>query len=70
VLYNLDPVSGADRSLRAYLGAFSYGLALLDAKLFPTAFSNGYDVIEAACLSLPPGHSWPDMTMSSRDFWL
>ena len=59
VLYDPDPVSGADRSLRAYLGAISYGRATLDVKLFPHAFSDGPSVIEAAFQSLPAGHGYP-----------
>ena len=56
VLYDPDPATGADRSLRSYLGAISYGRATLDAKLFPHAFSDGPSVIEAAFQSLPSGH--------------
>lgn len=59
VMYDPDPASGADRSLRAYLGAISYGRATLDAKLFPRAFSNGFGVVEAAWQSLPAGHGYP-----------
>jgi PASTA domain len=56
VLYDPDPITGIDRSLRAYINAISYGAAILDAKLFPHAFSNGPSVIEAAWQSLPAGH--------------
>ncbi|HWR21181.1 MAG TPA: hypothetical protein VN444_04895 [Verrucomicrobiae bacterium] len=59
VVYDPDPMTGADRSLRSYLGAISYGLATLDAKLFPRAFSDGPGVIEAAWQSLPEGHGYP-----------
>jgi hypothetical protein len=59
VLYDPDPNTGIDRSLRAYLSAISYGVALLDAKLFPYAFSNGFGVVEAAWQSLPPNHGYP-----------
>lgn len=59
VLYDPDPVSGVDRSLRAYLCALSYGRATLDAKLFPHAYSDGPGVVEAAWQSLPSGHGYP-----------
>src|SRR6478672_5303378 len=59
VLYDPDPTTGADRSLRSYLAAISYGRATLDAKLFPHAFSDGPSVVEAAYQSLPPGHGYP-----------
>jgi hypothetical protein len=59
VLYDPDPDSGIDRSLRAYLNALSYGQAMLDARQFPHAFSQGPSVIEAAWQSLPSGHDCP-----------
>jgi len=59
VQYDPDPFTGADRSLRAYINALSYGQAVLDAKLFPHAFSDGPSVIEAAWQSLPSGHGYP-----------
>ena len=59
VLYDPDPVSGADRSLRAYIAALSYGTAFLEARLFPHAFADDKRVIEAAVQSLPPGHGCP-----------
>jgi hypothetical protein len=59
VLYDPHPSTGADRSLRAYISAISYGQALLEAKLFPYAFSNGFGVVEAAWQSLPPNHGFP-----------
>ncbi len=59
VLYDPDPMSGIDRSLRAYINALSYGQAVLDVRQFPRAFSNGPGVIEAAWQSLPSGHDCP-----------
>lgn len=59
VLYDPDPDSGIDRSLRAYIAGLSYGRAILEAKLFPQAFSDGPSVMEAAYRSLPPGHGYP-----------
>jgi hypothetical protein len=59
VLYDPDPSSGVDRSLRSYLGAISYGRATLDAKLFPHAYSDGLGVVEAAWQSLPSAHGYP-----------
>jgi hypothetical protein len=59
VLYDPDPVTGADRSLRAYINALSYGQAVLNAQLFPHAFSEGPSVMEAAWQSLPSGHDCP-----------
>ena len=59
VLYDPDPSSGIDRSLRGYINAISYGAAIMDVQLFPHAFSNGPSVIEAAWQSLPAGHNCP-----------
>ena len=59
VLYDPDPVTGVDRSLRAYINALSYGQAVLNVQQFPHAFSNGPGVIEAAWQSLPAGHDCP-----------
>lgn len=59
VLYDPDPVSGVDRSLRGYIAALSYGRATLEAKMFPPAFSDGPSVMEAAYRSLPSGHGHP-----------
>jgi hypothetical protein len=59
VLYDPDPVSGIDRSLRAYISAISYGKATLEARLFPHAFADDKRVIEAAVDSLPSGHGCP-----------
>jgi hypothetical protein len=59
VLYDPDPSSGIDRSLRAYINALSYGQAILNVQQFPHAFSNGPAVIEAAWQSLPSGHDCP-----------
>lgn len=59
VLYDPDPTTGIDRSLQGYLSAISYGQALLDAKLFSSAFSNGPGVVEAAWQSLPANHGYP-----------
>ena len=59
VLYDPDPVTGIDRSLRAYINALSYGQAVLDVQQFAHAFSDGPSVIEAAWQSLPSGHDCP-----------
>jgi PASTA domain len=59
VLYDPDPDSGKDRSLRAYINALSYGQAIVNVEQFPHAFSDGPSVIEAAWQSLPPGHDCP-----------
>lgn len=59
VLYDPDPTTGIDRSLRAYIGAISYGRAMLDARLFPHAFSDGPGVVEAAWKSPPENHGYP-----------
>jgi hypothetical protein len=59
VLYDPDPITGVDRSLRAYINALSYGQAVLNVQQFPHAFSNGPGVIEAAWQSLPSGHDCP-----------
>jgi hypothetical protein len=59
MLYDPDPDTGADRSLRSYISAISYGQAILEAKLFPHAFSDGPSVVEAAYQSLPSGHGYP-----------
>jgi hypothetical protein len=59
VLYDPDPASGIDRSLRGYLNALSYGQASLDVRQFPHAFSDGPGVVEAAWQSLPSGHGCP-----------
>ncbi len=59
VLYDPDPQTGIDRSLRAYLNALSYGAAVIEPHLFPHAISDGPAVIEAAWQSLPPGHGCP-----------
>jgi hypothetical protein len=59
VLYDPDPMTGIDRSLRAYINALSYGKAILDVQQFPHAFSNGPSVMEAAWQSLPSGHGCP-----------
>jgi len=59
VLYDPDPVTGVDRSLRAYINALSYGQAVLNVQQFPHAFSDGPSVIEAAWQSLPSGHDCP-----------
>jgi hypothetical protein len=59
VLYDPDPNSGIDRSLRAYINALSYGQAILNVQQFPHAFSDGPSVIEAAWQSLPAGHDCP-----------
>ena len=58
VFYDPDPITGIDRSLRAYIEAISYGRAILEAKLFPFAFSDGPSVFEAAADSLPDGHGY------------
>jgi hypothetical protein len=58
VLYDPDPQSGIDRSLRAHIEAISYGRALLEAHLFPFAFADGPAVFEAAADSLPDGHGF------------
>jgi hypothetical protein len=59
VLYDPDPATGVDRSLRAYINALSYGQAVLNVQQFPHAFSNGPSVVEAAYQSLPHGHDCP-----------
>jgi hypothetical protein len=59
VLYDPEPGTGIDRSLRGYISAISYGLATLDVKLFPHAFADGPDVGEAAWRSLPANHGYP-----------
>jgi hypothetical protein len=59
VLYDPDPSTGVDRSLRSYISAISYGRAILEAKLFPHAHSDGPSVVEAAYNSLPSGHGYP-----------
>ena len=59
VLYDPDPLTGIDRSLRAYINALSYGQAVLNVQQFPHAFSDGPSVMEAAWQSLPPGHDCP-----------
>lgn len=59
VIYDPDPGSGIDRSLRAYINALSYGAAVLDVRQFPHAFSDGPGVVEAAWQSLPAGHGCP-----------
>jgi hypothetical protein len=59
VLYDPDPITGIDRSLRAYINALSYGQAILNVQQFPHAFSAGPSVIEAAWQSLPSGHDCP-----------
>ena len=40
VLYDPEPGTGIDRSLRGYISAISYGLATLEVKLFPHAFAD------------------------------
>src|SRR5436309_13542517 len=66
VLYDPDPVSGADRSLRAYIAALAYGTAFLEPRLFPHAFADDKRVTEAAVLSLRPGHGCPGLLLGLR----
>jgi hypothetical protein len=58
MFYDLDPVTGLDRSFQNYLKALSYGLAFPSGDVFPAVFADNAEVNIPAMNSLPPGHGY------------